>query len=441
MAKVKDPVVIDAHPTKELFINMLVRDLSLIDAIGDLVDNSVDAALSLHTNRKFNGLFVHILVQPGHFSIKDNCGGISRNTAANYAFRFGRHRNAKTVKGSVGQFGIGMKRALFKLGKNFTIASTTSKESFEVTINVEEWKRKENEWKFSFDTPKPQSHLPAAIGTRITVNNLQDDVAIEFKQPETFVNKLISTLQYEHMFAISQGLEIRVNSFRLKAPKLEFLAGPNFATGFWEKQIGNVNVKVYAGISEPNSELGGWYIFCNQRLVLGPEQTEITGWTTTQRGGTVSYHSQYNRFRGYVFFEADNASELPWNTTKTGMDLDSPLYKAVKHQMMKMMKPVISFCNKLKKEREKDNEFQPLNDLTAKLNLVNLDDYPKESHAPAFNFPAVSATRIKEAGRVTIQFVVDRKKLEKAKEYLDVTTNWEVGSKAFEYFYSSEIGS
>jgi len=34
-------------PTKDLFISMLVKDLSLEDAIHDLIDNSVDGAKRL----------------------------------------------------------------------------------------------------------------------------------------------------------------------------------------------------------------------------------------------------------------------------------------------------------------------------------------------------------------------------------------------------------
>jgi len=34
---------IKVYPTKELFITMLVKDITIRDAIGDLVDNSVDA--------------------------------------------------------------------------------------------------------------------------------------------------------------------------------------------------------------------------------------------------------------------------------------------------------------------------------------------------------------------------------------------------------------
>lgn len=52
--------VIDASPTKDFFISMLVRDLSLRDAIGDLVDNSVDSARTLVQNDSYEGINIEI---------------------------------------------------------------------------------------------------------------------------------------------------------------------------------------------------------------------------------------------------------------------------------------------------------------------------------------------------------------------------------------------
>ena len=43
------PREIDAAPTKDFFIHMLVRDIELIPAIGDLVDNCIDGDLQTHT--------------------------------------------------------------------------------------------------------------------------------------------------------------------------------------------------------------------------------------------------------------------------------------------------------------------------------------------------------------------------------------------------------
>ena len=114
----KNPNIIDASPTKDLFVTMLVRDLVLTDAISDLVDNCVDGAKGLRPDKNYAGLYVKIIANKNIFSIEDNCGGFSSQVARDYAFKFGRSSKAELTPYSVGQFGIGMKRALFKIGSS-----------------------------------------------------------------------------------------------------------------------------------------------------------------------------------------------------------------------------------------------------------------------------------------------------------------------------------
>merc|ERR1712000_233120 len=110
------------------------------------------------------------------FEIIDNCGGISWETASNYAFRSGRPTEAPSTPGSIGQFGIGMKRALFKLGNAFTVRSVTEKEDFELRVNVPEWSAS-SEWNFSDVTYRPDSHASNEVGTTITVTDLHPAVS------------------------------------------------------------------------------------------------------------------------------------------------------------------------------------------------------------------------------------------------------------------------
>lgn len=107
---------INASPTKEFFVYMLIRDIPLSRAILDLVDNSVDGARRLHSDGDFQDLWVRVELNSTHFRIADNCGGIPVEIARNYAFRFGRPSGAPPTPHSVGQFGVGMKRTFFKLG-------------------------------------------------------------------------------------------------------------------------------------------------------------------------------------------------------------------------------------------------------------------------------------------------------------------------------------
>src|SRR5262245_49152521 len=51
---------IDASPTKDFFISMLIKDIGTSRAILDLVDNSVDGARLLRPGGNYNGLKVEI---------------------------------------------------------------------------------------------------------------------------------------------------------------------------------------------------------------------------------------------------------------------------------------------------------------------------------------------------------------------------------------------
>jgi hypothetical protein len=71
---------------------MLTRDISLADAILDLVDNCLDGALRIANGGDvdYSQHFVEISLSDEFFSIQDNCGGIPRDVARNYAFKMGR---------------------------------------------------------------------------------------------------------------------------------------------------------------------------------------------------------------------------------------------------------------------------------------------------------------------------------------------------------------
>lgn len=90
----------NAHPTRAFFVRMLTRDISLEDCILDLIDNSIDAAwgsitakpTKLQSGTKLKKFHIELTVSESTFVISDNCGGISLDDAANYAFTFGREQ-------------------------------------------------------------------------------------------------------------------------------------------------------------------------------------------------------------------------------------------------------------------------------------------------------------------------------------------------------------
>lgn len=86
----------NGSPTKEFFVEMLTRDIELNDAILDLLDNCLDGVVrscadkdKLQTSDFYSSYSAEITISPTEFTITDNCGGIPRDTAENYAFRIG----------------------------------------------------------------------------------------------------------------------------------------------------------------------------------------------------------------------------------------------------------------------------------------------------------------------------------------------------------------
>ncbi|GAG76243.1 unnamed protein product [marine sediment metagenome] len=132
--------IIKADPTKEFFIDMLTLDIASTKAINDLIDNCVDGANRIRSEKNYEGLEVRIEAGPKQFRIIDNCGGISVKIARDYAFRFGRPSDIDPISKSIGLFGVGMKRALFKLGSKFIVNSRTETSRFVVEVDVDEWK-------------------------------------------------------------------------------------------------------------------------------------------------------------------------------------------------------------------------------------------------------------------------------------------------------------
>lgn len=204
-------------------------------------------------------------------------------------------------------------------------------------------------------------------------------------------------------------------------------------------------VKILAGISTKDDEDGGWYIFCNDRLIIAKNKTEETVWTGNKGDGVPLWHSQYHRFRGYVFFEAKDSSNLPWNTTKTGMDLDSPYYKEVRQKMIMMTKQVMDLLNQLKAEKEKDNpeEAQTLNkavetSLNNPIPVVQALSRSAELRT-RFEYPIELFNPPKKKNSTSISYQVSTEKFNKVKESLGLSTAKEVGLQTFKYYIENEL--
>ncbi len=420
---------IDASPTKELFISLLTKDIGLSRALLDLVDNSVDAARTIH-EKKLDGFEIHITISEYSFEIWDNCGGMSRDTALKYAFKFGRDENTPFTKHSVGRFGVGMKRTLFKLGKTFHLSSYTEEDAYSVDVNVDEWKAQEY-WKFKLiDSERPDK---SQNGVKISVDLLYENISKEFKDV-AFIDGFKHELELAHFIPIKYGLKITLNGDPIENHiELSLFESEIFSPIVLSKKIGDVSIRIYCGVTERNKHDAGWYVFCNERLILSNDQSKVTGWGN----GCPSFHEDFARFRGYIFFDSDDPSLLPWTSTKTNLDKEAPVYQGAIRWLVEATKPVLNRLRSLARVKTFNNRHgEGVPEAEEALINASSQDIFKLKHNDTFIFPE---TRVpSEDPLTTITIKKSRDIIEDLKQQYDIDSNKELGELMFTYFLESE---
>ncbi|MCW5968503.1 MAG: ATP-binding protein [Blastocatellales bacterium] len=303
-----------AVPTKQFFVSMLTRDISLDDAILDLIDNCLDGALRLANGDdvEYRKHHVKIKLSKDQFSIEDNCGGIPRDVAIKYAFKMGRdaddNRDADTE--TIGMYGVGMKRALFKMGTDALVKTRYGNDTFEVHIDSN-W-LDDKEWsELPIKVPRNASEKLSKPGTTIVVKDLYPGVAKHFANA-AFVNQVETAISHHFTMFLQRGLKIEINGKVVKPVHVEVLVskrkdGP--APYVYQKTIDGVLVSIAVGLNtsrqynaddededgdfagQRNSATAGWTVFCNDRAVIVGDKSRLTGWVTASRCTTTSSSS------------------------------------------------------------------------------------------------------------------------------------------------------
>jgi len=366
---------INASPTKSFFVDMLTRDIELRDAILDLLDNSLDGVLRTQQVKKpntksrdlpYDGYEARIWFGRDTFQISDNCGGISRDILQNYAFRLGRPDSIKDQNlATVGLYGIGMKRAIFKMGDSCTVTTRYKNTASEVTISPK-WLKDDDNWKLDF---KEIDHNSLSLGTTIIVTGLYDDIKSEFdiEKNREFVELFELTVSTHYSYIIQKGFKVFINDKPVRAKKINLQIDHNssrksrLAPFMYKGKIGNVDVDLVVGlyrdIPSPQEldkldeggrfrrEEAGWTIICNDRVIVANDTSHVTGWG---EGDVPKYHTQFIAISGVVRFTSNHPKELPLTTTKRGINLTSALYADVKNIMRQGLKHFTGFTNKWK---------------------------------------------------------------------------------------------
>jgi hypothetical protein len=435
-----DTEKVEARPEKDFFISMITRDITLDACVLDLVDNAIDGAKRTNAKDKrdandFSGYSVEIEFSGKSFSITDNCGGIPVALAKDYAFRFGRSPNQKEdTRESIGLYGIGMKRAVFKLGKVITIHSSTDDEAFDLEIDVPQWERTPV-WEFGL-TKRAAGKRPE---TTILVKMLHPGVKEELVDP-VFETTLVKDISRVYSLFIQRGLAIRVQKKTVPAFGFTLREGGDFKPVYMKRKDDGVLVEIWGGLAGAppeddsaesrvsNRDIYGWYVVCNGRVVLAGDKTERTVWGDNDE--FPAWHNQYNGFLGMVSFHSDDPSKLPWTTTKAEIDTTSPLYRRAVVQMKEVTRAYIDYTTRRKGDLETAKKAE------ADAKPVPLDQVKRSTQ---LKLPQLALSK-----KIAVVNIAYQKPMAEVKAVARALGNPSlayrtIGVKTFEYFKKREV--
>ncbi|EMK3574109.1 ATP-binding protein [Escherichia coli] len=343
-------ILIDTGVSSTFLEEALTKDITTLEAIFDLVDNSIDAArdwLILNNCQRgkdslplsYSGFYVCIRIDEDSIRVLDNCSGIDRETLAKkalYTNKLSKHEYG------IGLYGIGLKRSMLKMGTTF---------SFYVDNGIEGFKSRFNNKGIGGgqETPVYADIVPSKGRQKslFCVTDIKNEIKNDFHNPRWFDNA-VREFSLRYAIYINKGFKIVLhhakNNIRTDisgiAPQLRTEC--KFPPTQEIIKFDNVDVIIETGIHSeytfPEEEdysrstnlkltdFFGIYFSCNDRVIVSASTEKSHGWRT-------KWHSEYNGYICWVKFVSKDAGKLPWNTAKTGLRTDSSLFLEVRERL------------------------------------------------------------------------------------------------------------
>ncbi len=163
----------------------------------------------------------------------------------------------------------------------------------------------------------------------------------------TFPSELLQRIATTYGRFLEQGFVVRVNGTPAKPIDFTLREGSNLKPvrlKYKDEEVPSVTVEIIAGMrsfpggqeadeSSTSAErtaatLNGWFVACNDRVVVAADKSSKTGWGTGRGKTKIGiWHPQYNGFFGMVRLSSSDPKALPWATTKRELDYESPLWR------------------------------------------------------------------------------------------------------------------
>lgn len=437
----------DASPEKRLFISLLTRDIPMVAAFLDLIDNSVNAALERYASRLTTAedyvailsdeqiqpeVEIRLTISPERIKVVDSAPGIALATAQRHVFKFGRSDGEENDNDRLSVYGLGLKRAIFKLGNCVRIVSDHRTGGFSLDLDVKNWARvDQSRWEFGLE-PRP----PAAdeqCGTKIEVWELHPETVRRIGDG-VFENQLRESASKTYAYFLTKFVRIWINNEEVRPENLR--VGSNHASDGFDFE--GVSCTVVAGLGTPEGGRyrdsgSGWFVFCNGRTVISADKGARTGWGGS---GLPIFQPKHRPFLGTVYFVSERADRLPWDTTKSGINEDSEVWQVAKRRMVQIGRGVTSFL---------DSRYTDEGTEVAQTELTRVTqdrmDAMQASVAARRTFEAPPPRR-QERTTMRVQYDARIGEVRSIAEYLGKPSmsGSDVGRHTFQFFLRNEVG-
>lgn len=444
-----EQLVAKAHPHKMFFVEMFTRDVSIEECMLDLIDNSIDGLIrsrdiELGQNllalppdqRESNLATIKLEVSDKRVLITDNCGGIPLKDAREEVFNFGHTPayGAESKKLGLGVYGVGLKRALFKIGTAFEVTSKTVSDGFFMKVDLNDWMAKDSlrEWIFPL-SPIDKAKSIQTAGTTIKISPLREEARVAINDGR-FKSRVFTEVGRAYALFLERFVTVQFDSEKIKPMQIPLGASEVIIPAFKELNYDGVTIHLFASLAKRDArnewpaEQAGWYVACNGRLVVAADKTDLTGWGVS----LPEFHTgKYRGFVGLALFSSDDPLKLPWTTKKSGLNRESTVFQRVRHEMVAVSRPIISFLNKMYPSDAPEEPQQRA--LADEVKFIDLHSIAKGTQTP-FDVRPLKPT--KEKTTVRIQFDAEKQDVEKVRKHL--RRPWmsykEVGETAFKEY-------
>jgi hypothetical protein len=323
--------------------SILTKDVTVLEGIFDLIDNSIDAARDRLLDAavasdeyglpaSYEGLEVSLRFAKTSITFRDNGSGITEQDLTNRTFVIGA---ATHHRFGLGWFGIGLKRSLIRLGKTYLLHTDDGSTSSKIEFNASDMLDRPG-------VPLVGHRLRSKKKTRtiVHISDLRDGVRHEIGA-EDWLDIVRKNLARRYGIFVAKGLKLTVNgkavpvfgpAIRLKGPverkSTNFPAKDGvrvFIDSGMHADYRLTGEKDYSTVKSKIASLSdqyGWYFVCNDRIVKVASRDRHLGWKT-------SWHPEYNGFVGWVRFVAEDPEKLPWDTKKTSIEPSAPVFRQI----------------------------------------------------------------------------------------------------------------